>query len=75
MNIFASISEDGTMRQWDFGEFMLDKISNLCVTTERTAGDQPVVNSMDPSTILTSFDCSNDFYAAVGCKDGTIRVN
>ena len=36
-NTFASISEDGTMRQWDFGESVGDKITNLFVKSDGAA--------------------------------------
>ena len=73
-HIFISISEDGTIRQWDFLAFEDDKFGNLLIDGPKFDPETKAL-SMSNDAILTCFDCSSQFFAAIGCKDGSIKVS
>jgi WD40 repeat protein len=74
-NTFASISQDNTIRQWDFDDFSQSYSVDLSIKNEEVIEEGSKQSSSNQDRIPTAFDCSEEYYAAVGFKDGSLQVN
>lgn len=71
---FASIAEDNTMRIWnvtDMSENCVLDMNSLKNVKMEEDGISPGRRALLKAT---AFDCSREYFSAIGCKDGTLHV-